>query len=136
MVVTLIAMPDAGSGFAGWGGACSGTQATCSVTMDAAKTVTATFTQQQLFTLSVAIDPQSTGAGTLTSSPDGINCGADCTEVYASGTVVTLTEHPTASSVFDGWGGACSGTSGAMSTCSVTMDDAKTATARFKSKLG
>ena len=40
--VTLTATPAAGSAFAGWGGACSGTGA-CTVTMNAAKTVTATF---------------------------------------------------------------------------------------------
>jgi hypothetical protein len=43
--VTLTAVPGANSLFAGWsGGGCSGT-GTCVTTMDAAKTVTATFTQ-------------------------------------------------------------------------------------------
>jgi hypothetical protein len=41
-VVTLNATPDAGSAFAGWGGACTGT-GKCTVTMNAAKSVTATF---------------------------------------------------------------------------------------------
>lgn len=40
--VTLIATPTTGSAFAGWSGACTGTGA-CAVTMDAAKSVTATF---------------------------------------------------------------------------------------------
>lgn len=43
-LVTLTAAPAADSLFAGWGGACSGT-ASCVVTMDAAKSVTATFNQ-------------------------------------------------------------------------------------------
>jgi fibronectin type 3 domain-containing protein len=42
-VVTLSASPDTSSTFTGWSGGCSGS-GTCSVTMDAAKTVTATFT--------------------------------------------------------------------------------------------
>jgi hypothetical protein len=42
-VVQPVAVPAAGSTFAGWGGACSGMGA-CSVTMDADRTVTATFT--------------------------------------------------------------------------------------------
>jgi hypothetical protein len=42
-IVTLIAMPNAGSTFAGWTGACTG-MGTCTMTMDAAKNVTATFT--------------------------------------------------------------------------------------------
>jgi hypothetical protein len=41
-LVTLTAVPDNSSSFGGWSGACSGT-GTCSVTMDAAKSVTATF---------------------------------------------------------------------------------------------
>jgi uncharacterized repeat protein (TIGR02543 family) len=41
--VTLTAAAAAGSTFAGWGGSCSGT-ATCSVTMNDAQNVTATFT--------------------------------------------------------------------------------------------
>ncbi len=42
-MVKLNATPAAGSVFAGWSGACAGTGPTCIVTMDAAKTVTATF---------------------------------------------------------------------------------------------
>ncbi len=41
-VVTLTATPDADSDFTGWSGACAGT-GSCSVTMDADKSVTATF---------------------------------------------------------------------------------------------
>lgn len=51
--VTLAAMPSSGSTFAGWSGACSGT-GSCVVTMDADKTVTATFSTstalQEIFT--------------------------------------------------------------------------------------
>jgi uncharacterized repeat protein (TIGR02543 family) len=41
--VTLTATPDSSSSFTGWGGACSGTTSTCTVRMDGAKSVTATF---------------------------------------------------------------------------------------------
>src|SRR5690606_16674482 len=41
---TLTAVPDPGSTFAGWGGACSGT-GTCQVTMSMARYVTASFTK-------------------------------------------------------------------------------------------
>ena len=68
-----------------------------------------------------------TGSGVVSSSPAGINCGLDCTEVYTGGTVVTLTASPDTSSSFSGWSGACSGTG----TCVVTMDAAKSVTATF-----
>jgi hypothetical protein len=41
--VALNAVPDPGSVFSGWSGACPGTLNTCSVTMNAAKTATAAF---------------------------------------------------------------------------------------------
>jgi hypothetical protein len=69
-----------------------------------------------------------TGHGNVTSTPAGISCGADCAEQYGSGTVVTLTEAPGFSAIFDGWGGACSGHA---TTCTVTMDQARSVTAGF-----
>jgi subtilisin family serine protease len=42
-VVTLTATPAAGSTFSGWSGVCSGAAASCSITMSAARSATATF---------------------------------------------------------------------------------------------
>jgi hypothetical protein len=47
--VTLTAQPDAGSTFAGWGGACTGNQPVCTVTMNAAVSVIALFDEPQIF---------------------------------------------------------------------------------------
>lgn len=78
------------------------------------------------FTLTVVLAGSGTGA--VTSVPPGITCGADCTEPYASGTVVTLTAAPSGTSQFGGWsGGGCSGTG----SCVVTMTAAQTVTATF-----
>ncbi|MDC4223902.1 MAG: PA14 domain-containing protein [Candidatus Manganitrophus sp.] len=122
-IVTLTPTPSAHSLFAGWSGACAGT-GSCTVTMDAAKSVTAVF-NLQTFNLSVA--KTGTGTGTVTSSPAGINCGGTCSFSFNSGTSVTLTAAPAASSTFTGWSGACTGTG----TCSVTIDAAKSVTANF-----
>jgi hypothetical protein len=43
--------------------------------------------------------------GTVTSNPPGINCGADCSERYFTGTVVTLTATPDPGGGFEAWSG-------------------------------
>jgi len=126
-VVTLTATPATGYSFYGWSGACTGTTATCAVTMSTTKSVAASFTaaaEVQQETLTVTPNTQ----GTFTSSPSGINCGSSCSADYSSGTVVTLTEAPSAGYTFTGWSGACSGTA---STCAVTMSSAQSVSATY-----
>jgi len=119
--VTLTATPATGYAFTGWSGACTGT-GTCTTTMNAARSVVASFTQVT-YVLSVAL----TGSGTVTAMPAGINCGTTCTAPYASESTVTLTAVPASGSQFSGWGGACSGTAN----CTVTMSAARAVTAGF-----
>ena len=73
------------------------------------------------------VNKAGTGSGTVTSAPGGIDCGADCSQDYGSGTSVTLTAAAAAGSVFAGWSGACSGTG----ICQITMDGTETVTATF-----
>jgi len=51
----------------------------------------------------LTVTKQGNGTGAVTSDPPGIDCGADCTESYDNGTVVTLTANPDPGSVFAGW---------------------------------
>jgi hypothetical protein len=127
--VTLRATAAPGSTFTGWSGAgCSGT-AECTVLMDSAKAVTATFEGQ--FGLRVTVS--GSGTGTVTSAPAGINCGVGtvgaCAASYPGGTLVELTAVKQAGTVFSGWGGDCAGTVGDQ--CVVTMDGARFVTAAF-----
>jgi len=122
-VVRLSTVAFAGSHFAGWSGACSGS-GLCTMTMDGAKSVTATFTADPPAPLSVVVS----GNGVVTSSPAGINCGADCSDPYLLNTVVRLTATASTGAVFAGWSGACAGVS---PTCDLTMDSAKSVTATF-----
>jgi hypothetical protein len=124
-VVTLTATADASSDFAGWAGSgCTGT-GDCQVTMDAARSVTATFT---LKTHTLDVSKDGTGTGSVSSSPAGIDCGTTCSHAYDDGTVVTLTATPDTGSDFTGWTGAgCTGTGD----CQVTMSQARQVTATF-----
>ncbi len=85
--------------------------------------VSVTGDQIQYKVLSVSV----VGDGSVSSSPAGISCGADCSESYVKDTVVSLTATPATGFEFTGWSGACSGTAA----CSVTMSNAKTVTANF-----
>jgi List-Bact-rpt repeat protein len=134
-MVHLTAMPDSGSTFAGFTGACVNTRTTCTVTMSAAASVTVTFngtgtpppTQQAL-----SVTLAGTGTGSVTSSPAGINCGATCGASFNTGTPVTLTATAGVGSTFTGWSGACSGTGA----CVVTMNAAASVTATFDTTGG
>ena len=135
--VTLTAHPNTGTDFAGWsGGGCSGTATTCSLTMDQARTVNATFTiQRHELTLTAG----GTMAGAVFSNPVGVTCGhdmgsvpgidfTDCAETYDHGTMVVLSaggDPETTSGSLTG--GGCNG----GDTCFVTMDQARSVTATF-----
>lgn len=123
--VTLAATPTTGSAFTGWSGACTGTAATCTVTMDQAQNVTADFASM-LKILSLA--KTGSGTGTITSSPAGINCGITCSATYAPSTLITLTATPATGSTFGGWLGACTGTA---TSCTVTLSQSRSVNATF-----
>jgi trimeric autotransporter adhesin len=126
-MVELTAAPSAGSTFVGWTGAVVSSDAVITVTMDEAKSVTATFDLLPgnfLLTVSKA----GTGSGTVTSDPVGIDCGDTCAAGFSEDTVVTLTAVASAGSTFAGWSGAVTSNSPAIE---VTMDAAKNITATF-----
>ena len=96
--------------------------------MDAAKSVTATFT---LDTHELTVSLAGTGSGSVSSTPSGIDCGADCSEIFPYGTVVTLTASADTGSTFKGWSGDCSG----KGACMVTMTKQKAVIATFEADL-
>src|SRR5207249_4717934 len=67
-------------------------------------------------------------AGTVTSAPSGINCGASCSARFASGTSVVLTAAPDSQSTLAGWSG-CDTVLGPQ--CTVVLTSSKTVTATF-----
>lgn len=123
--VTLTATAAAGSGFAGWSGACSGT-GPCALPMTGDRAVTATFTLDRRLTVS----KNGTGSGTVTSGAAGILCGSACAVTLPEGTAVSLAAAPADGSVFTGWSGDCSGTGG----CKTGMGSDRDVTATFDLK--
>jgi YVTN family beta-propeller protein len=123
-LVILTATPAFDSVLTGWGGCDSTDGNRCRVSMGTARRVTATF-GRSIYRLAVTRD----GAGTVTSVPQGIDCGVSCTKGYEHGSIVTLVATPLAGNQFVGWDGACGGTFGV---CRVTMDAAQGVTAAFR----
>ncbi len=124
--VTLAAAAAAGSTFDGWTGAgCSGT-GVCTVTMTAARNVTAAFTRNH-YVLIVA--KTGTGTGMVTAGTGTLAwTGSSGTASYDYNTQVTLTAAAATGSAFNGWSGeGCSGTG----TCTLAMTAARNVTASF-----
>lgn len=129
-IVQLTAIPNnSGYIFSGWSGACSGSNTSCSITVNASKNVTANFSMKPSPTFALSIDNSTMGK--VTSSSGGINCGSGsnlCSASYANSSVVTLTASPNNGYAFSNWSGACSGSN---VSCSVRLDGNKTVTANF-----
>src|SRR5204862_7094412 len=108
-------MPAAGWNFVSWSGHASGTANPLNLTMDANKSITATFAINT-YTMSVT----AVGSGTVAKSPNQAS--------YNHGTVVQLTATPSTGWHFVGWSGDASGS---LNPLSVTMDGNKNITATF-----
>jgi uncharacterized repeat protein (TIGR02543 family) len=124
--VTMSADADSGYIFTGWSGtSCIGAGPTCTVTMDVARTVTATFT------LAVPLSVQVSGNGNVSGGSGAINCGNGgviCSGSFALNATVTLIATPATGATFTGWTGACGGTA---TSCTVLMNQAKDVSASF-----
>jgi hypothetical protein len=119
-VVGLTANPAGDAVFGGWTGDCTGSNPSCSLTVNKSLSTTAAFTP--VFTLSVGHAGNGTVAGTPTGAFNtSIACGGNCSAKFPVNTAVTLTATPTAPAKFVNWTGACSG-SAPVCTVAITAD--------------
>ena len=115
-LVTLSAAGDNGtSRFVGWRGPCSG-RATCAVTLDSARSVTAVF------------GPVAIPVRVTTSGRGHVTCTPKCGTIRAGGALV-LRAQPARGWTFAGWSGACKGSS---ALCVPATDFAVSARATFR----
>lgn len=124
LTVVLTAAAEGDSTFDGWSGGCKGTDI-CTLVLDADQTVVAHFSRA---TQGLRVAKSGTGAGRVSSSPAGIDCGNACIASFAPGSDITLHAWPDATSTFVGWSGLCQGTEG----CSLRMSAAGSVTAGFE----
>lgn len=113
--VTLTAVPAANYLFTGWSGDASGTTNPLTVTMDAAKNITANFDN---YTLNVFISPLN--GGTVTRNPQ--------LAFYPPNSQVSLTANPATGFGFVNWSGDATGSANPLV---VTMTSSKDITANF-----
>lgn len=129
-VITLRAVPDAGSAFNGWlGGTCSGMIPECDFTVGANVTITASFREiPALPSYTLTVIKTGSGNGLVFSNPGGIDAGSTAAD-FVQGTRVTLTARPDANNSFTGWGGACTGSD---SVCTLIVSQNTTVVANFE----
>ena len=121
-VVTVTATPDANAVFDGFTGALAGTASPQLLTVDADKTIAASFTSTQTYALTVTVQ----GGGTVTISPPA--------GPYPAGSTVTLTPVPSSGSwTFKNWSGDALGSANPLA---LTMDANKSVLATFGSSGG
>ena len=75
----------------------------------------------------LSVTPPASGTGNVTSTPHGIDCPTTCSATFPQSTQVKLSAVPANHYFFDGWSGACSGTT----TCTVSMTGTEKVSAAF-----
>jgi hypothetical protein len=133
--VTLSAQPDSGFTFNAWDGGCSGSVPSCTLTLQADTTVTATFgpaVPSSYVVSGIARGGPAATSATATSSTAGAICSGNNCRVEAGGSVV-LTAPEVTNYLFDGWTGdpGCASPGRVLTVSSVTADTVCIATYRI-----
>lgn len=140
--VTLTATADGNSTFSVWSGACL-TNNPCNFRMNSDRVFTATFDKR---TSRITVSTTGNGEGTISSSPSGITCPGTCSASFDVADNVVLTPAASAGSEFVSWTGPCKELEETKAdsfggwlrlgprtenTCTILVDSATSAAARF-----
>ena len=106
--VSATASPEDGWMFSGWSGSCAGSSS-CQFTVDRDVELDAAFALKPTATNQHVLTAARNGAGSVLSSPAGLDCGIACSAAFADGTNVALSATPASGWRFDSWSGACGG---------------------------
>ena len=127
-VLTLTAIPEVGYIFTGWSEDCT-SDTTCQVIMSAARSVTATFTEEIIISPTEATLLLTVGVGGSVALSDSFgDCVTDCELTFTEQEAITITAIPEAGYTFSSWSGDCVGDSN----CLVTMSANHAVAAIFK----
>ncbi|SNB45714.1 kelch repeat-containing protein [Geobacter sp. DSM 9736] len=121
--ITITANPDQTSLFTGWTGCDSTVGSECTMTVNSARSIIATFVHA--FPLNVTLSGGASGTVNLST---GATCSGNCNILIGDGALVTLTPLPGTSSFFSGWEG-CDTVTGNL--CTVNMSAARNIIATF-----
>ena len=98
---TLTETPSGGYTFSAWGGACSGSLSTCTLTISATTSVTATFTASTAPT-SVTTTTATSITSSSASSGGSWTCTGGCATITSEGVCYAVTTNPTTPCTSDG----------------------------------
>ncbi|MFZ3137525.1 MAG: DUF1566 domain-containing protein [Thermodesulfovibrionales bacterium] len=120
--IQIEAVPDSGWSFTNWTGDYTGSANPVSINVSGNKNITANFSQNCDYSLTININPQ--GSGNVTKNPDKAK--------YCPNEQVTLTASPNSGYNFSSWSGV---DSNSETTASITMNDNRTVTANFSQQI-
>lgn len=125
--VTLFKTAQPGSTAGAWQWDCAGQSGSCTLTIYSSDK--RAYTSFNLVTHRLEVFKAGSGSGRVTSTPSGIDCGANCAAYATPGTTITLGANPDSGSSFASWSG-CDSVNGSGQ-CVVTMNSDRNVTATF-----